>query len=407
MLLHALQTLRRKYLGMVASKPHQDSKHGASIEPSDLQRLQAELEELKAEKQGLLEHYKILTGNLAAAVIIRDKQQKISYCSPYTEVLTGYPVSEIYAAPDDFLLTIVHPEDREKYQRALKVSETGEPFQFRFRFFHRTGIEMWAETRAVPVNNDAGEPLFSLSVTFDVTGTVRYQRQVEEKNKELRDFTYMVSHDLKAPIFTIKGMVSILSEEYGPTLPGDAKDLLEHIATATGRLDQLVKSVLEYARISATDTKPVRISTTEVLNELMTELKPQLEARHAVIKMADNLPDVMADKLRLYQIFSNLLGNALKYSSPERAPVIEISALQAPLGRNVTIAIQDNGLGIPADKLELVFRPFQRVHKQVAEGSGIGLACVKRLVEKFGGEVHVESNEGQGSCFKVTLRAAP
>ena len=200
-----------------------------------------------------LERYRLLTENLAAAVIIRNADGQIVYCSPFTEVLTGYSLHEIYHAHDDFFLTVVHDDDREKFQRALKVSACGEAFQFRFRLYHKTGIEMWAEMRTVPVLDQAGAVISSLSIALDVTGAVRYQRQVEEKNRDLQDFTYMVTHDLKAPILTIKGMLGLITEDLKDAMTPELNEPLEHISKAARRLEALVASVLEYSKLSSAE----------------------------------------------------------------------------------------------------------------------------------------------------------
>jgi len=380
----------------------------AQLSGSDqnLAELQAKVHALEDERAGLLEHYKLLTGNLAAAIVIRDKSQKISYCSPYTEVLTGYPVSEIYSAHEDFFLGTVHEEDKERYTRALKVTAIGEPFQFRYRFFHKSGIEMWAETRTVPVNGPDGALLFTLSVTLDVTGTVRYQRQVEEKNRELRDFTYMVTHDLKGPILTIKGMLNLIKEDHPNNLDHELCDALSHIDKAALRLEQLVGSVLEYSKITNTEIKTKPISLSKLLAEIKDEMHRQLENCCGTLQIPSELPLVIGDEIKLYQVFANLIGNSIKYRDPNRKLMIEVGVAAHSSARYVNISIKDNGLGIPSDKLEAIFRPFQRAHIKNIEGSGIGLACAKRLVEKFGGEITVQSQEGLGSTFEVTLRRA-
>src|SRR5690606_24163215 len=120
---------------------------------------------------------------------------------------------EIYSSQSDFFISIAHEDDKQNIERALKVASCGEAFQYRFRYYHKTGILMWAETRTVPVLNNSGEVEASLSITLDVTGSVLYQKQVEEKNRDLLDFTYMISHDLKSPIYTVKGMHGVLCEE--------------------------------------------------------------------------------------------------------------------------------------------------------------------------------------------------
>lgn len=368
--------------------------------------LQARLEQQRAEANLLLHRYEVLTESLAAAIVIRDADSTLTYCSPYTEVLTGYTIYEIYEFEGDFFESIIHVDDRENYRRALKVSSCGEAFQFRYRFTHRTGIEMWAETRTVPILNGNGEVVSSLSITLDVTGTVRYQQQVEEKNRDLQDFAYMVTHDLKNPINTIKGMSAVMREDFSEKLSQKGIELITHIDRAANRLEELATSVLEYSRISDSHSHLQPIELGKVIESVRMEFEPQLIATKATVKV-DNLPTVLGDELKFYQIFSNLFSNAIKYRSPERPLEVTIAATDPRSTRRTEITISDNGRGIPAEKLQVIFRPFQRAHGKEIEGSGIGLACVKKLLEKLGGAISVTSTEGRGSTFTVSLRTGP
>lgn len=348
--------------------------------------------------------YRILTDNIAAAIIIRDLDRRIVYASPYTEVLFGYPLKDVYDSQSDFFLRIVHPDDQALSARAIAVSLSGEAFQYRFRFFHRTGIEMSAESRSMPIIGDNGELISTLSVTLDVTASVLQQRQMEEKNRDLQDFTSMVSHDLKGPLFTIKGMMAVLNEDHAAEIPEAVRDKLAHIGRAADKLELLVRSILDYSKLTAEQTVSEPVALSAVLADLVNEFQPTLRSKDARIDIRTDLPVVMGDKTQLYRIFSNLIGNALKYVDPARPPRVEISAIDTPNPHQVAIVVSDNGLGIPSDKFDVIFRPFQRVHKGVAEGSGIGLASVKRLVEKLGGSVRVQSSVGHGSSFTIVLR---
>ena len=371
-----------------------------------LEGTQAQIASLKSENATLEENYELLTNNLAAAILIRNPAGKITYCSPFTEVLTGYPIQEIYATNDDFLRGIVHADDLEKYQRALKVCAAGEAFQVRYRLYHKTGIEMWVETRTVPVLDDTGAVTFSLSITLDVTAAVRYQKQVEEKNRDLRDFTYMVSHDLKAPIFTIKGMLTVLHEDFSKSLNPQVTEVVDHIEIAANRLETLVTGVLEFSRISAEDIKFSPINLQGVIQEIQQDYATSLNKPDITLHVAPKLPTVHGDNVRIYQIFSNLIGNAIKYRSAERPLELHVEETEQSNSRMATICVRDNGLGIPADKLEDVFRPFHRAHTNGIEGTGIGLATVRRVLEKLGGDIHVENQPGGGSAFYVSLRRA-
>jgi len=362
--------------------------------------------ELQSRFADLERRYRILTDNLAAAVLIRDDRGRITYCSPYTEVLTGYARSEVYAASDDFFLSIVHFEDRERYQRGMQINRFGESFQFRFRFVHKSGLEMWAETRVVPVleeHSEGSDDPTSLSIVLDVTAAVRYQQQVEEKNRDLQDFTYMISHDLKAPLFTIKGMLSAIQDDFGLQLAPTVNQYLAHVGKATQRLDRLITSVTSYAKLSAEEVSAVPTELNAVLRDVQHDLSTQI-AESGVQIAVGNLPTVIGDGLKLYQIFSNLVGNAIKYRDPHRPATIEITAKHSTLPHHVIIEVSDNGSGIPEGRLKEIFRPFQRAHSTEIEGSGIGLASVKRMLDKLGGTISVESTVGVGSCFRVCLR---
>jgi len=359
---------------------------------------------IREEFELLQGRYRILTDNIAAAIIIRDLDRNIVYASPYTEVLFGYPLKDVYDRQTDFFARVVHPDDQALSSRAIAVSLSGEAFQYRFRFFHRTGIEMSAESRSVPIIGDNGELISTLSVTLDVTASVLQQRQMEERNRDLQDFTSMVSHDLKGPLFTIRGMLTALKEDFHGTIPTAVSENLAHIERAAEKLELLVRSILDYSKLTAEQTSSVPVPLSSLVNELLMELEPSLRTRAAKVEVLGELPIVLGDKTHLYRIFSNLVGNALKYVDPQRPAHVQISASDTPNPHQVAISVRDNGLGIPCDKFDVIFRPFQRVHKGVAEGSGIGLASVKRLVEKLGGSVRVESTVGQGSCFTIVLR---
>jgi PAS domain S-box-containing protein len=377
--------------------------------------LDAALRETARERDELAEEYRQLTKNLPAAVTVRDPKGKISFCSPYTEVLTGYALTEILAADGDFFLSIIHEEDREKYLHALKYGSEGERFNYRYRIVHRSGIELWVETRTHPIFNEQGDLTALLSITLDVDLTVRYQRQVELKNSELQEVTYMVSHDLKAPIVTLKGMVDILEQDFRGKFGSEGDEVLGHIKGAALRLDQLVHSVLEYARVGNDEVRQENIPLPSLFAEILQDLRTQIDEAKASVTVAPDLGSdvtpilVQGDRVKLYRVFSNLLSNSLKYRDITRPCEIRIDGVAQRGNRYFQIVIVDNGMGIPPTKLPSILRPFQRARTSrpdgtVIEGSGIGLASVKKLLDRMGGEVQIESSEGVGTTVRVLLR---
>jgi PAS domain S-box-containing protein len=351
--------------------------------------------------------YKILTENVAAAVMLHEANGTILWCSPFTEVLTGFPLSEIYRNKETFLKTNIQEEDREIVERSLRIVATGEPFQCRYRFYHKSGMALWLETRTVPILENTSSEYVALSITIDVTAHVMNQLQVEERNKDLNEFTYMISHDLKAPILTISGMLGILEEENAIKNNPQLSEPLGYIHKATKRLQDLVSGVLELARISAADRslEPIRLS--DVLSEVLDEHRLQIEQSAAKITTVEELPMVLGNKTQLYQVFSNLIGNAIKYKTKDRPLVISIGSDKGSSRRKTSIIVSDNGRGISSEKIDTIFKPFNRAGEESIEGAGVGLASVKKLVEKLGGTISVASDVAKGTSFTIELRRAP
>ena len=371
---------------------------------SELERLVADLRQSDTDHRT---RYKILTENVAAAVMLHEADGTILWCSPFTEVITGFPLSEIYRNKSTFLTANVQEEDREIVQRSLQIVATGEPFQCRYRFYHKSGIALWLETRTVPILDNTSNEYVALSITIDVTAHVMNQLQVEERNKDLNEFTYMLSHDLKAPILTVSGMLGILEEEEAIKNNPQLTEPLTYIRKATKRLQDLVSGVLELARISAAERTLEPIPLRDVINEVLEDHQLQIQQNEAKVTTIEELPVVLGNKTQLYQVFSNLIGNAIKYKRSDRPLIISIGSEKALSRRKTSIVVSDNGRGISSDKLESIFKPFNRAGEETIEGTGVGLASVKKLVEKLGGSIKVESEQDQGTSFTIELRKAP
>lgn len=360
------------------------------------------LEEIGDSFTDIVERYETLTSNIAAAVIVQDIDDNTVFCSPYTEVLTGYTPDEVSECEKDFLETLVVPEDREKFIRFRTMSEMGEAIPVRYRIRHKSGIVLWLESRLIPVHDSSGEVTAVMSLSIDVTTNVRYQSFIEEQNQDLSDFAYMVSHDLKAPIFTIKGMANALCEDYGNVLGKEGTSLLDYISEGTNRLEALVASIIEYSSLSK-EVPDTEVNLNIVVSDVLKDLQEQLSSSDARVNIESSLPCVFGPPVRLYQVFSNLIGNAVKYRDPSRPAIITITSKLSSDRHNVIIDIADNGIGIPSEKLNDVFRPYHRACASDVEGTGVGLACVKKIIDRLGGMVAVRSKEGEGSTFSLII----
>jgi signal transduction histidine kinase len=313
----------------------------------------------------------------------------------------------VYKNREGFLLGQVHEDDKRLVEKSLAIVKTGEPFQYRYRFYHKSGMTLWLETRTVPIYDSSLSDYIALSITLDVTSAVLNQLQIEERNRDLNEFTYMVSHDLKNPINTIKGMIGLIQAEPSIQTNRTLEQAAAYITSAAVRLEDLTDGVLKLARVSASERTLEPVDLNDVMDEVVHDFKHQLERASGTITTIEELPVVLGNRTQLYQIFSNLVGNAIKYRSTDRPLIISVGPEKAPSRRKASIAVRDNGRGIAPDHIDEIFKPFHRTSDDTISGVGVGLACVQRLASRLGGSVGVESTEGEGSMFTVTLRRSP
>lgn len=224
-------------------------------------------------------------------------------------------------------------------------------------------------------------------------------------NSELEQFAYVASHDLRQPLRMVNGYLTLLQRELGPSLNQEMKDCFAFALDGAKRMDQLVVDLLDYARIGSRAMTVEPVEMADVLEICLLDLRAQIQDCKAEIKVPDDLPVVWGDRGQVQRLFQNLLGNALKYRAPGRAPVIAITWQDR--GEECQITVTDNGIGIREQDYERVFGLFQRlVSREQYEGTGIGLAICKRIVDCQGGRIWVESRYGEGSSFHVVLPKA-
>ncbi len=235
----------------------------------------------------------------------------------------------------------------------------------------------------------------------------RTKEELEQKsqdlarsNVELEQFASAVSHDLKEPLLAITINLNLLKKRYEGKLGSEADTFVTETIDEAKQMQTLISDMLSYSR-AGTSAKPfVLTHCTAILNRLLANLRIPLEQSGAVVTH-DPLPEVMADPIQLFQLLQNLIGNAIKFRG-ENKPLIHISAKQKE--KEWVLSVSDNGIGIPAEYSEKIFEMFQRLHnKKEYSGTGIGLATCKKIVERHGGRIWVESNPGRGSTFYFTL----
>ena len=266
----------------------------------------------------------------------------------------------------------------------------------------------WYNVHVGPVWNQ--EAIAGLTfIAFDVTerkqaaaDRERLIGELEAKNAELERFTYTVSHDLKSPLVTIKGFLGFLQKDINQ---GDAQRTesdIKEIRNAVDKMARLLKELLALSRIGRMVNAPEAIALSELATEAVSLVSGQVERRGVLVEIDPQMPVVQGDRMRLLEVYQNLLDNAVKFMGDQPEPLVEIGADQR--GDDVVCYVKDNGIGIDARHFESVFGLFNRLDLQ-QEGTGIGLALVKRIVEVHKGKIWVESEgKGQGSTFFFTLR---
>ena len=232
--------------------------------------------------------------------------------------------------------------------------------------------------------------------------------QLQEANTELEAFSYSVSHDLRAPLRTMQGFTQALVEDYGDRLNSIGQEYAHYIIESAVQMDTLIADLLSYSRLSRAEIQIQPTDLSAVVAQVLSQLDVELQQRQAQVIVEEPLPQVMAHRITLIQVLINLLNNALKFTKPEVQPQVRVWAEErraddSPL-HWVRLWIEDKGIGIAPEYHERIFRVFERLHGvETYPGTGIGLAIVRKGVERLGGRVGVESQPDQGSRFWIEL----
>jgi light-regulated signal transduction histidine kinase (bacteriophytochrome) len=226
-------------------------------------------------------------------------------------------------------------------------------------------------------------------------------QELRRSNEDLAQFAYFASHDLQEPLRMVASYTQLLSKRYKGKLDSDADDFIAFAVDGASRMQQLIVGLLAYSRAGTKGGALLHTSSEEALRQALMNLRGAIEESGAVVTY-DPLPIVMADETQLIQLFQNLVGNAIKYQRPG-VPRVHISAAREG-GEKWMFSVQDNGMGIDSQYFVRIFGMFQRLHKREEyAGTGIGLAICKKIVERHGGAISVESQIGLGSTFHFTL----
>lgn len=330
--------------------------------------------------------------------------------NPAWEKALGFPPDELKGAA---LHEFAHPDDQAAVREQLDKLRSGTAITyFENRFCSKDGGYRWLGWTATPFAAEQLIYIFAREITARKaaeneirTLNRKLQERVEEVtaiNKELEAFSYSISHDLRAPLRSMQSFAQLVLSEYSHLLPEPGREMTGRIVESARYMDRLLRDLLEYSRLSQSELPSQRIDLEATVAEVLVSIQQEISDKKADIQVNNPLQYVLAHPGTLNQILSNLISNALKFVERGKTPRVRIST-EVRDGR-VRVWVEDNGIGIRSEEQEKIFGLFQRLHHSSEyPGTGIGLAIVRKGVERMGGQIGVESQVGKGSRFWLEL----
>ncbi len=330
--------------------------------------------------------------------------------SAYEDIF-GQSIESLADEPTSFL-EAVYPDHHDAVTEGMEVLASGEQIDLEFRVHPETDYGTWVWVQGQPIYDENGELEYIAGYTRDITDRKGYQQRLEQRRKDLersneslREFAYIASHDLQEPLRMVSSYVDLLDQEYGDDLDDEAEEYMAYAVNGAKRMKRMINSLLDYSRVHTEAGELERIDANTVFEDTRQDLEMLLEERDAELTVGD-LPTVWADPDQLRQVFQNLVKNAVEHASEEQTPKIEVSGEHD--GEDaVVFTVSDNGPGIPESEQEEVFKIFHKgADTSGTDNTGIGLAITRRIVHRHGGDIGVESPDGEGATFTFTIPTA-
>jgi len=341
-------------------------------------------------------------------IVIVDEQGSIAIVNRQTELAFGYSRDELVGQRVEVLVPRrfreAHTRDRTRYQRDPHTRPMGIGLELFGR--RKDNSEFPVEISLSPLRSEC-ETLI-ISIIRDITGRKETEERLrataadlERSNRELEQFAYVASHDLQEPLRMVASYTQLLARRYKGKLDQDADEFIGFAVDGARRMQELINDLLAYSRVGSRALDLQRVATAEVVDRVISDLGGAIEDAGAAVTR-DDLPTIHGDLTQLQQLFQNLIANGIKFRRAEAPPVVHISSRRD--NGTWTFAVSDNGIGIESQYLDRIFALFQRLHSRAEyPGTGIGLAICKKIVERHGGTIRVQSEPGRGTTFEFTL----
>jgi len=309
----------------------------------------------------------------------------------------------------DFFKTITHPGDWKSIVEKTKEWNRGGSLgvlNLEFRVRRSDGRYIWVEDHMIKVRNNGDSHMAGVLINITEHKTTEEKlKQLAEKlsqsNKELEQFAYVASHDLQEPLRMVASYIQLLQRRYKGSISAEADEFINYSVDGVVRMKTLINDLLAYSRVNTKDAPLEDVDVNKIVAQNLKNLAASIQETGAQINY-ENLPVVKANTLQINQLFQNLISNAIKFRKPDVSPIVNITAKHA--GDEWLFTVSDNGIGIDKEFSDKIFIIFQRLHNNSEyPGTGIGLAICKKIVEKLGGHLWVESEPGRGSTFTFTI----
>lgn len=359
------------------------------------------IEELR-HKEANLEH--IIDSINDVVWSISPSGDRVLFVNSAWERVFGYSHIEAQNNPGLWQQTI-HPEDRTLATEALATLLATDQLDLEYRIVRPDGEVRWISDHATLVRDAQGVPVRIDGIGRDVTRRKKNEErqaslmhELQSANEELRNFSYVVSHDLKAPLRAIGSLAEWIASDYADKFDEEGREQLRLLVGRTRRMDALIDGILQYSRVGRTHEGRTDVDLDALMHEVIDSLAPPAHIR---VEIDTPLPTVHADSTRIQQVFQNLISNAIKFIDKPQGE-IHIGCIAE--GKSWKFYVRDNGPGIEQRHFERIFQLFQTlVPRDRVESTGVGLALVKKIIELHDGKVWLESKVGEGSTFFFTL----
>ncbi len=389
---------------------------GIIVSVRDITKSKKSAEELKKER----DFVNTLLQTLPVYFVAIDTAGKIRLVNQTMLNALGYKEEELLG--NDYLSKCVPKSEYEDLKRVFsQIIHDYRPTFSENHILTSNGERKLVEWRGCPLLNEEGHVEYFFGVGIDITEKREkekelndYRHQLEELvekrtaeltsvNKDLRSFTYSVTHDLRAPLRAIIGFTDALTEDYSDILDEVGKEYLKRIIKATKRMDLLIENLWNYSRLSRKKLRLKPVLLSKLTYKVLEDLRIETDEKGASVEVEDDLPEILAHATTLKIAISNIISNSLKFVGKGVKPEIKIWAESLSRDR-VRLYFRDNGIGIKEENLEKIFEPFKRLFsRETFPGTGMGLSIAKRGVERMGGSIGVESTIGEGSTFWIEL----